>query len=148
MTDDNSGSHRTQPVRIVHMSIASDAPARLKDAPLVIMAKLENGPDQGEELQWWTEQLRDRVKIRGWGGTYPGRLTSVQVEAPFDQLEAVARRLLTAIDDANAAYPERYPAWRQERDERIAQERLRDQRLFAAQQAILDRVIREYRSPG
>lgn len=145
MANENSGARRTQPVRIVHMSIA-DAPTRLEDAPLVIRAELEHGPDPGEELQWWTEQLRDRVNVRSWTGTHSGRLTAVQVEAPSDQIEAVASRLLTAVDDANAAYPERYPAWRREHDERIAKERLRDQRLSDAQQTILDRVMEEYQS--
>jgi hypothetical protein len=109
------------------------------------MAKLDPAPDQ-EEQQWWMEQLRERVKVRSWSGSSPGRLTSVHVEAPSDQLEAVARRLLTAVDEVNAAYPERYPAWRREHDERIAEERLREQRRFAVQQAILDRVMEEYRS--
>jgi hypothetical protein len=146
MANENDGEHRTRPVRVVHLSIA-DAPARLKDAPLVIMAKLDPGPDQGREVQWWTERLRERVNFRGWSGVN-GRLTSVQVEAPSDQVEEVARRLLTAIDDANAAFPERYPVWLREHEEQEAEERLREQRLFDAQQTILDRVMEEYQSTG
>jgi hypothetical protein len=144
MTDENSGAQRTQPLRIVHMSIADHPGRRPEDAPLVIRAELEHGPDEAEEVQWWTEQLRDRVKVRGWGGTRPGRWTSVHVEAPADEIEAVARRLLTAIDDANSAYQESYPAWRRERDDRIAEERLQEQRRSAAQQATLDRVMGEH----
>jgi hypothetical protein len=104
----------------------------------VIVATLDPGPDR-EELQWWMEQLRDRVKVRGWSGS----LTAVQVEAPSDQVEDVARALLTSIHEANAAYQDRYPAWRREHDERIAEKQLREQRLLADQQAILDRVIDE-----
>ncbi len=41
----------------------------------MIVAKLDPGPDR-EELPWWMEQLRERVKVRGWGGS-PDRLTSI-----------------------------------------------------------------------
>jgi hypothetical protein len=146
MANENFEGHRTKPVRIVHMSVEPDGPGRrLEDAPVVIVAKLEHGLDLGEELQWWTEQLRNRVKLRAWTGSN-SLMTSVSIEAPPDQVETVARRLLSAIDDANAAYLERYPAWRREHDERIAEERLREQRLFAAHQTILDRVMEEYQS--
>jgi hypothetical protein len=142
MANEKVGGHRTQPVRIIHMSVASADPRPSVDA-LMIVAKLA-GPDQ-EELQWWMEQLRDRVKVRSWIGS-AGRLTSVQVEAPEDQFEAVARRLITAVDEANAAYPEHYSAWRREHDAPMAEERLRKERRFADYQAILDRVMDEYRS--
>jgi hypothetical protein len=143
MPNENAGGRRTQPVRITQLSIAPGDPRGRAAGPLVIMATLDPGPDRAEQ-QWWTEQLRARVEVRAWTGTFPGRLTSVQVETPADQVEAVARRLLTAIDEANAAYPVRYPAWRREHDERIAEEQRREQRRLAAQQAILDRVIDEH----
>jgi hypothetical protein len=145
MPNENAGEGRTQPVRITHMTIAPGDPRGLDEGPLVIMATLDPGPDR-EQVQWWMEQLRDRVKVRGWSGSFPGRLTSVQVEAPADQVEAVARRLLISIDEANAAYPVRYPAWRREHDERIAEKQFREQRRLADQQAILDRVIDEHRT--
>ena len=145
MADENAGRHRTQPVRIIHMSIAPGDPRPSVDDPLVIVAKLDPMPDR-EELQWWSEQLGEWVKVRAWSGSAPDRLTDVQVEAPADQVEEVARRLLTAVDEANAAYSERYPAWRQEHDERVAEERLRLQRRLAVHQAILDRVMDGYRS--
>ncbi len=127
------------------MTIAPGDPRGLEEGPLVIMVTLDPGPDR-EELQWWTEQLRDRVEVRAWSGSFPGRLTSVHVEAPADQVEAVARGLLTSIHEANAAYEDGYPAWRREHDERIAEKRLLEQRRLADQQAILDRVIDEYRT--
>ena len=142
MANEEVGGHRTQPVRIIHMSVASADPRPSVDA-LMIVAKLA-GPDQ-EELQWWVEQLRDRVKVRSWVGS-AGRLTSVQVDAPGGQFEAVARRLIAAVDEANAAYPERYPVWRREHDARMAEERLGKERPFADYQAILDKVMDEYRS--
>jgi hypothetical protein len=141
MSNENVGERRTQPVRITHMTVAPGDPRGLEEGPLVIVATLDPGPDR-EELQWWMEQLRDRVKVRGWSG----RLTSIQVEAPSDQVEAVARALLTCIHEANAAYQDRYPAWRREHDERIAEKQLRERRLLADQQAILDRVIDERRT--
>ena len=76
------------------------------------------------------EQLSDRVKVRSWVGS-PVRLTSVQVDAPEDQFEAVARRLIAAVDEANAAYPERYAAWRQEHDALPVKGRLRKERRLA-----------------
>jgi len=143
MANESPRRRRTQPVRITHMTIAPGDPRRLEDAPLVITAKLDPGPDQ-EEHQWWMEQLRERVTIRSWSAS-PDRVTAVNIEAPPDQVEAIARRLLTAVDEANAAYPERYPAWRRAHDDRIAEERLREQRRLAAHQAILDRVMEEHR---
>jgi hypothetical protein len=145
MPTENVGEGRTRPVRITHMTIAPGDPRGLEQGLPVIVATLDPGPDR-EEVQWWAEQLRDRVKVRGWSGSFPGRLTAVQVEAPSDQVEAVARALLTSIDEANAAYQSRYPAWRREHDERIAEKELREQRFLADQQAILDRVIDEYRT--
>jgi hypothetical protein len=50
---------RTEPVRIVGMSIAPDQVHR-SAGPLTIVAQLDPGPDQAE-LQWWMEQLRGRV---------------------------------------------------------------------------------------
>ena len=75
MPNENVGEGRTQPVRITHMTTGPGDPRGLEEAPLVIVATLDPGPDR-EELQWWMEQLRDRVKVRGWSGS----LTSVQVE--------------------------------------------------------------------
>lgn len=144
MANEDVGGRQNQPVRIVQMNIAPGDPRRLEDAPLVIMAKLDPAPEP-EEQQWWAEQLRDRVKVRGWAGSSPGQVTSVHVEAPSGEVESVARRLLAAIDDANAAYPERYPAWRREHDEQIAEEHRREQHRLAIQQDILDRIMEEYR---
>lgn len=145
MSDENAGGRQSQPVRIVQMSIELGDPRGLDYAPLIIRAKLDPAPDRDEQ-QWWSEQLRDRVKVRSWSGSSPSRqLTSVNVEAPSGQVESVAKRLLTAIDDANAAYPERYPDWRRKRDAQIAEERRREQGRLAVQQDILDRIMQEHR---
>jgi hypothetical protein len=134
---------RTGPVRIVRMSIAHD-PKGPDAVPLTIMAQLDPTPDR-EELQWWMAQLRERVHVRGWTTSSTG-VTTLQVDAPEDQLEAVARRLLAALDEANAAYPERHGAWRREQDARVAQERQRRENRAADRQAILDQVMDEHRS--
>ena len=65
MPNENAGEGRTQPVRITHMTIAPGDPRGLEEGPLVIRATLDPAPDR-EELQWWMEQLRDRVKVRSW----------------------------------------------------------------------------------
>jgi hypothetical protein len=46
------------------------------------------------------------VNVRGWTASSAAVIT-IQIEATEDQLEAVARRLLAAVDEANAVYPER-----------------------------------------
>jgi hypothetical protein len=123
---------------------------RAADDPQVIMAELDPAPDR-EELPWWMEQLRERAGIDSWGGQgsprdrSPKRVT-VQVQAPDDQFEAVARRLVIAVEEANAAYPDRYPAWRREHDARMAEERRRQERRRADHQAVLDELVAEYRS--
>jgi hypothetical protein len=134
---------RTGPVRIVRMSIAPD-PRGPDAVPLTIMAQLDPAPDR-EERQWWTAQLRERVNVRGWTASSTG-VTTLQVEAPEDQLQAVARRLLVALDEANAAYPERYRSWRREHDAQVAQERQRRENRAADRQAMLDQVMHEHRS--
>ena len=152
MADAHAGSPRTGPVRIVRMSIASDP--RGPDAdPLTIVAHLDPAPDW-EELPWWRGQLRDLVNVR-WSGSSTGattiqastrKVTTIQVEAAEDQLEAVARQLLAAVDEANAVYAERYAAWRREHDAHVAEERRRQERRSADRQAILDRVMGEHRA--
>jgi hypothetical protein len=99
------------------MTIGSDPRGPAAD-PLTIVAELDPAPVR-EELQWWTRQLRERVNVRPWSGASTG-VTNIQVEAAEDQLEAVARRLLAALDAANAVYPERYAVWRREHDAEMA----------------------------
>ena len=143
MADENVGAPRTGPVRIARMSTAPEAGSA--GDSLILVAHLDPAPDR-EELPWWMEQLRDRVKVLGWVGTSAG-VSNVQVEAPSDQLEAVARRLVTAVEEANAAYPERYAAWRREHDAQAAEERRREERRNADRQVILDRLLDEHRRP-
>lgn len=138
-----SGTPRSGPVRITRMRIVPADPRPSANVPLAIAADLDPGPDQ-EEWQWWMEQLRERANVHSWSRSSTG-LTSVRVEAPDDQVEAAARRLLTAVAEANAAYSERYPAWRREHDAQVAEDRRRQQQRVVAQQAILDRVMDEYR---
>ena len=145
MSTEHAGGRRGAPVRISHMKIAPAGPRQPGDAPLVIVAVLDPGPG-GEEHLWWIAQLQGRVKVLGGNGSPRGGTTAIRVEAPRDQVEAVARRLLTAVEEVNAAYPEGYAAWRREQDERIAGQRLEEQRRAAAPQAILDKVMDEYRS--
>jgi len=142
MADAHAGSARSGPVRIVRMSIVPD-PRGLGAVPLTIAAQLDPAPGR-EELPWWMEQLRDLLNVR-WSGSSTGG-TTIHVDAAEDQLEAAARRLLAAVDEANAVYPERYATWRREHDAQVAEERRRQERLSADRQAILDRVLGEHRA--
>ena len=150
MGNEHTDAGRSEPVRIARMSIAPRQGGRA-DGPLVILAELEPALDR-EELPWWMEQLSERANIHGWSGPgSPGdrswmRVVTVQVEAPDDQFEAVARRLVAAVEEANAVYPDRYPAWRRELDARVAEERLWQERRLADYQAVLDKVLAERRS--
>jgi hypothetical protein len=92
----------------------------------------------------WTSELK-ASSGSGPPGSSAG-LTAVHVEAPEDQLEVVARSLVIAVAEANAAYPERYATWRQERDAQVAEECRREEQRSADHQAIRDRVLDEYRS--
>lgn len=143
MTNAHAGAPRAAYVQIVRMSIAPD-PRGPAAVPLTIAAQLDPAPEW-EELPWWTGQLGERVNVRGWTGSSTGVIT-IKIEAAEDQLEAVARRLLAAVDEANAVYPERYPVWRREHDAQVAEERRRQERRATDRQAILERVMREHRA--
>ena len=147
MPHENVDEGRTQPIRVTRLTIAPGDPRGVDEGPLVIVATLDPGPDRDEQ-QWWTEQISELVEVRAWSGSFPGRLTSVHVEAPPGEVEAVARRLLTSIREANDAYESSYPSWRREHDQRIAEKRLREQRQLSEQQAILDAVIEQHRTSG
>lgn len=73
-------------------------------------------------------------------------MSTIQVDAAEDQLEAVARRLLAAVDEANAVCPERYATWRLEHDAQVVEERRRQERRSADRQVILDTVMKEHRA--
>ena len=143
MADASAGSPRTGSVRIVRMSIAPD-PRGPDAVPLTIVAQLDPASDR-VELPWWMEQLRDLLNVRCT--RLSTGVTTVQVDAAEDQLEAVARRLLAAVDEANAVYPERYATWRREHDAQAAEERRREERRNADRQVILDRLLDEHRRP-
>jgi len=152
MGDHDASATRGGPVRIVGMRIAPPYPPGAAPRPgamLTIEAQLDLGPHRAES-QWWMEQLRSRIEVgpfssAGGPGSWTG-LVTVHVNAPADGLEAAARRLAAAVDEANAAYPDQYATWRRERDAQVADERRRQQQRRAEQQAVLDRVMDEYRS--
>jgi hypothetical protein len=148
MGNEHAGTGHGEPVRIARMSIVPRPPGAPEE-PLVIRAELEPALDRAE-LPWWLYQLRERAGVRGSSGQGDPQnrqlqMVAVQVEAGKDQLEAAARRLVAAVGEANAAYPEGYLAWRRERDAQQArQQQQQDQRL-AGYQAVLDNVLAEHR---
>jgi hypothetical protein len=139
MGDQHMSTPRTAPVRIVGMRIAPEPVARA-DGLLTIVAQLDPGPDRSE-WSWWMEQLRARVNVEAWtlptGMGSSSEMTAVHIWAHEDQLEEAAKQLLTAIEELNAA--------RREREARVTGEQRRQQQSLADLQAILDRVINEYR---
>lgn len=148
MGNEHAGAGRTEPVRIARMSIAPRPPGAPGE-PLVIRAELSPALERAE-LPWWHEQLRQRAGVHSLGGQGgpqdPSlRVVTVQVEALPDQLEAAARRLAAAVEEANAAYPDDYLAWRRERDARRAGELRQQEHRLAGYQAVLDKVLAEHR---
>jgi hypothetical protein len=92
------------PVRVTRMSID---PHSSTDDTIRVMAELS--PDPPQETQWWwSEQIGRRVTGLV-GSTGPSRFT-VHLDVPRDQLEATARALRVAVDEADAAFASRYAA--------------------------------------
>ncbi len=123
------------PVCATRMSID---PHNSTDGTIRVMAELS--PDPPQETQWWwSEQIVRRVPgLAAWTG--PSRFT-VHLDVPRDQLEATARALRAAVDQADAAFASGYAADVHARHQ-IARERQEQQRRRAADaQAVLDQVI-------
>lgn len=86
------------PVRVTRMSVD---PNSSTDDTIRVMAQLS--PDPPQETQWWwSEQIGRRVTGLV-GSTGPSRFT-VHLDVPRDQLEAPARALRVAVDEADAAF--------------------------------------------
>ena len=83
-----------------------------------------------ERQWWWSEQIRRRVTGLA-GATGPGRFT-VHLDVPRDQLEATARALRAAVDEADAAFVSRYAADVHARHQ-LARERQEQQRRRSAE---------------
>jgi hypothetical protein len=117
--------------------MSADTASSIDDA---IRAMAELSPDPAEETQWsWREQIGRRVNGLV-GSTGPTRFT-VHLDVPRDQLEATARALRVAVDEADAAFASRYAADVHARHQ-LARDRQEEQRRrFADAQAILDRVM-------
>ena len=130
-----SAMARLSPVRVTRMSID---PRNSTDDTIRVIAELSPAPPQ--ETQWWWSEQVSRRMTGLTGSTGPDRFT-VHVDVPRDQLDATARALLAAVDEADAAFASRYAAdvhaLHQLARERQEHERLR----FADAQAVLDRVM-------
>jgi hypothetical protein len=128
---------RLGPVRVARMSID---PHGSTDDTLRVMAELSPAPPR-ETQWWWSEQVSRRVTGLT-GATGPNRFT-VHLDVPRDRLDATARALRAAVDEADAAFASRYAADVHARHQ-LARERQEHERLrFADAQAVLDRVMSE-----
>ena len=112
---------RTSPVMVTRMSVDTH---NSTEFAVRFVAELEPPPAR-ESQSWWGDRISDRVKVCGWSSS-PGQF-AVHVEAERDELEVVAKEVVAAVSVANAA-----PG------------RTARQRRFAADQAVLDRVMSEY----
>jgi hypothetical protein len=123
------------PVRVTGMSID---PHNSTDDTIRVMAELSPAPPQ-ETQWWWSEQISRRVTGLT-GSTGPNRFT-VHLDVPRDQLEATARALRAAVDEADAAFASRYAADVHARHQLARDRQEHERRRFADAQAVLDRVM-------
>lgn len=133
---------QTHSMRVSRMEVQPDAPGEARAGAYVI-ADLEPAPPR-ESQWWWTERLLHRVRISASGGS-DGHFR-VHFRVPLDQLEVTARRLLTAVEEASSVFPSEYEADRHARESRRAAEAHEREEDLAPKQAILDRLMEEYRS--
>jgi hypothetical protein len=98
-------------------------PQKSDDFAVRFVAELDPPPSR-EEQSRVGDEIAHRVKVCGWSSS-PGQF-AVHVEAERDNLEIVAKEILAAVDRHSA------------------NGRTTRQRRFAADQAVLDRVMSEY----
>jgi hypothetical protein len=125
-----------RPVRVTRMSID---PHNSTDDTIRVMADLSPAPPQ-ETQWWWREQISHLVTGLLASSTGPSRFT-VHLDVPRDKLEATARALRTAVDEADAAFASRYAADVHAQHELVREREERERRRFADAQAILDQVM-------
>ncbi len=111
-----------------------------------LIAVLQPAPAK-EFSWWWQRRLHDRVKgvYAFGGGGRPDELW-VQADVPLNRLEVTARLFLNEVAEANGVFPECYESDLRERDRKQALETGRQQDDLTEKQAILDRVMNEYRA--
>jgi hypothetical protein len=109
-----------------------------------LQAELEP-PPPNQERWWWAAQVSRRVRIVGYsgGGSGATRPFQISVDAPRDQLEAVARQVRDALVEATATFAERYQSDETERADRALGYQLARRKQAAADQAVVDRVMSE-----
>lgn len=111
------------PVMVTRMTVD---PLKSTDFAVRFVAELDPPPNR-EAQSRWGDEISQRVKVCGWSSS-AGQF-AVHVEASRSELEVIAKEVVAAVDDANHA------PGRTERQQR-----------FAADQAVLDRVMSDYLS--
>lgn len=109
-----------------------------------LQAELEP-PPPNQERWWWAAQVSRRVKIVGYsgGGSGSAGRFAISVDAPREQLEAIARQVREALVEATATFAERFQADEAERAEGAAAHQLARRQQIEAAQAVIDRVMSE-----
>jgi hypothetical protein len=102
-------------------------------------------PPPNQERWWWAAQVSRRVRVVGYsgGGSGATRPFHISVDAPRDQLEAVARQVRDALVAATATFAERYQADETERAKGALAYQLARRQQAEADQAVVDRVMSE-----
>ncbi|HET9092202.1 MAG TPA: hypothetical protein VFN50_07325 [Acidimicrobiales bacterium] len=121
MADKMTERRTPGPVMVTRMTVDSH---NSDEFAVRFVAELEPPPSR-EEQAWWGDEIANRVKVCGWTSS-PGQF-AVHVEAERDELEVIAKEVVAAVTVANSS-----PG------------RTARQRRFAADQAVLDRVMSEY----
>ncbi|HLI43416.1 MAG TPA: hypothetical protein VKU92_02975 [Acidimicrobiales bacterium] len=111
------------PVMVTRMTVDSQ---KSDDVAVRFVAELDPPPTREAQSHWGGE-IAQRVKVCGWSSS-AGQF-AVHVEANRDELEVVAKEVVAVVDEVNQAMR------RTERQQR-----------FAADQAVLDRVMTDYLS--
>ena len=123
------------PIRVTRMSVD---PHGSTDDTIRVMAELS--PDPPEETQWWWREQISRRVTGLVGSTGPSRFT-VHLDVPRGELEATARALRAAADEADAAFASRYAADVHALHQLARERQEQERRRFADAQAVLDRVM-------
>jgi hypothetical protein len=107
-------------------------------------ADLEPPPRQDDRWWWQKELHRNVTGSFAFGGSRDH--WAVHIRVPSSELRRAAQQLLVAVDDANAAFDERFEPERRAREESLSAGEARQYAEADDTQAVLDAVMKEHNS--